>query len=122
MTIPYYIHSTVQGKIKIPYTEIKWLNADGRYTYISTINKKYYSSRNIGDIWCEISQSDCFYFLNRSTVINCDCVFKYLKSIRVVLTKCGQLHRVARRREEGLISYIGERNVLHNAQLVLAAR
>jgi two-component system LytT family response regulator len=80
------------------------MEADGRYTMIYTQQKKYISSKNLGEYEEMLKSSPHFFRIGKSCIVNLNYVTQYLKGEPCVLTVNGEhTYEISRRKKQELL-------------------
>lgn len=93
---------SVEGYSFIDVNEIISLEADGKYTKITSIGLKSTSIKNIGEFE-ELLNSECFFRTHKSWIINLKHVKKYFKNDNQVLLSDDTLADVSFRKKDAFL-------------------
>lgn len=78
----------------VPYEEIYFIEASGKYTYVHKKNKRLLSGYSIGELEEKLGRSGVFLRIHRSSIINVDHVHKITRdagnNMQVVMNDDGQ--------------------------------
>lgn len=84
---------TDDGQVVIPSNDIIYVEGDGKYCIIRTINKTYHCSKTLSQIHAMLPQH-CFYRSHKSYVINLYSIYSFDKGIAVLTN--GEIANIGR--------------------------
>jgi two-component system LytT family response regulator len=88
----------------LPLNDITHLEGDGKYTFIYTSNKKYSSSKNLGEFENMLEGNKQFFRIGKSCMVNLNFITNYSKGEPCMLTVSEKfIYEISRRKKQELL-------------------